>query len=77
MLTSIEGVYRDGLIELREKPSGMDGVRVIVTFIPAVKSASPGGDWPEGFFEKFAGAFSDAPIERGAQGEYELRETLR
>ncbi len=34
MLTSVEGVYRNGQIELIEKPQDLaDGTRVIVTFI--------------------------------------------
>jgi hypothetical protein len=34
MLTSVEGIYRDGRIELTEKPTnGSEGMRVIVTFI--------------------------------------------
>lgn len=37
MLTSVEGVYRDGKIELLEKPKEADGVHVIVTFLPTKK----------------------------------------
>jgi hypothetical protein len=34
LLRSVEGVYRDGKIELSDLPKGMpDGTRVIVTFI--------------------------------------------
>lgn len=36
-----------------------------------------GTGWPEGFFERFAGAFAADPLERGAQGELEVREALR
>jgi len=36
MLTSIEGIYRSGKIELSELPQGVqDGAAVIVTFLPA------------------------------------------
>ncbi len=35
MLTSIEGVYRDGRIQLAEQPQDVqDDTRVIVTFLP-------------------------------------------
>ena len=34
MLKSVEGVYRDGRVELLETPSDVDGARVIVTFLP-------------------------------------------
>ena len=33
MLQSVEGIYRNAKVELLEKPVGMDGVRVIVTFL--------------------------------------------
>jgi hypothetical protein len=44
MLTSIEGVYRDGRIDLLEQPADVHEARVIVTFLPAsaaTKSAPP------------------------------------
>jgi len=31
---SIEGIYRNGKIELRETPTDVDEARVIVTFVP-------------------------------------------
>jgi hypothetical protein len=34
MLTTVEGVFRDGRIELRDAPPGVEGARVIVTFLP-------------------------------------------
>ena len=34
MLKSVEGIYRDGKIELVEMPEGIDEARVIVTFMP-------------------------------------------
>jgi hypothetical protein len=34
MLTSVEGIYRDGRIELKESPTGVpEGTWVIVTFV--------------------------------------------
>lgn len=35
MLKSIEGVYRDGKVELLELPDDVGEARVIVTFLPA------------------------------------------
>ena len=35
MLKSVEGIYRDGRVELLEMPEGIGEARVIVTFIPA------------------------------------------
>jgi len=35
MLTSVEGIYRDGRVELLETPEGIDEARVIITFLPA------------------------------------------
>jgi hypothetical protein len=34
MLPTVQGVYRDGQIELQEKPPGVSTARVIVTFLP-------------------------------------------
>lgn len=34
MLTTVEGVFRDGRVELREAPPGVEEARVIVTFLP-------------------------------------------
>ena len=31
---TVEGIYRDGKVELLETPSDVDGARVIVTFLP-------------------------------------------
>jgi hypothetical protein len=33
-LKTVEGIYRDGKVELLEKPDDADGARVIVTFLP-------------------------------------------
>ncbi len=36
MLTSVEGIYRNGRVELVESPNDvLEGTRVIVTFIPS------------------------------------------
>ena len=36
MLTTIEGIYKDGKIELNETPAGVVGARVLVTFLPDI-----------------------------------------
>jgi len=35
-----------------------------------------GRGWPLGFFERTAGSLADDPIERGPQGDFEVREPL-
>ena len=38
-LVSVEGIYKDGLIELAERPAGVETpTRVIVTFLPSVEA---------------------------------------
>jgi len=34
-LTTVEGVYRDGEVQLSERPSGIDEASVLVVFLPA------------------------------------------
>lgn len=34
-LLAIEGVYRDGRVELAEQPDGVQSARVVVTFLPS------------------------------------------
>jgi hypothetical protein len=35
MLTAVEGIYKDGEVELLERPEGLREARVIVTFLPS------------------------------------------
>jgi hypothetical protein len=35
MLKAVQGIYRDGKIELSEMPSDIKEARVVVTFLPA------------------------------------------
>lgn len=43
-LLTLEGIYRDGKVELAEAPSKIDGeMRVLVTFLPAARLAPPHG----------------------------------
>ena len=41
MLTTVEGVYKDGLIELAEKPGDLNESRVLVTFLPESNGSAP------------------------------------
>jgi hypothetical protein len=41
LLTSVEGIYRDGTIDLLEKPANVHEARVIVTFLPAGAPKEP------------------------------------
>jgi hypothetical protein len=51
MLKSVEGIYKDGKVELLETPDNVDEARVIITFLP-----SPGIDLrARGIDEKQAG----------------------
>ena len=34
MFTTVEGIYKQGKVELAEVPDGVEGSRVIVTFLP-------------------------------------------
>ncbi|MFY9822877.1 MAG: hypothetical protein WAM82_15965 [Thermoanaerobaculia bacterium] len=49
MLTTVEGVFRDGHVELREAPPVVEGARVIVTFLP--DSSGAGADSSRSAFE--------------------------
>jgi hypothetical protein len=67
MLTAVEGVFRDGHIELREIPENIREARVIVTFLPVAAPADRGGAAPPEAAERiralraFVDALPDAP----------------
>jgi hypothetical protein len=46
MLTTVEGVFRDGRIELREAPPPVEQARVIVTFLPEPLDSSDASPQP-------------------------------
>jgi hypothetical protein len=50
-------------------PLSETDVEVMLVLSPMPKECG----WPLGFFEATAGALKDDPIERGPQGEYEVR----
>ena len=43
MLTTVEGVYKQGKVELTEVPEGVEGSRVLVTFLPPGGKGANGG----------------------------------
>ncbi len=70
----------DGLLRL-ELPVGMADVdlEVTVTMQPLASATNSDPEelgWPPDFFEQTYGILRDVPLERGDQGEYEVRESL-
>ena len=52
-------------------------VRSVTSLKPSSAALTPEElGWPPGFFEETFGSLRDDPIERGAQGEYEIREAI-
>ena len=49
---------------------------VIQPVAPSVSACDANG-WPKGFFEQTYGAFSEEPLDRPPQGEYDARESFR
>lgn len=41
MLTTVEGIYKQGKVELAEVPEGVEGSRVLVTFLPPSANGAP------------------------------------
>ena len=41
MLTAVEGFYRDGEVELLERPEGLREARVVITFLPPTSPELP------------------------------------
>jgi hypothetical protein len=44
VLTAVEGIYKDGEVELLERPEGLLEARVIVTFLPRMSAESSRGE---------------------------------
>lgn len=60
MLTTVEGVFRNGRVELRETPANIEEARVIVTFLEP-SSATPSKDRLRAFQELLA-SLPEAPV---------------
>ena len=59
----------------RSVPDAFDKKTAQAFFEQSREEARKNG-WPDGFFEKFYGALADDPIERGPQGEFEVRDEI-
>ena len=74
-------VGKDGILRLQVPVdiSNQD-MEVLLALHPVpektVDIPEPSG-WPPDFFKITAGAFKDNPLKREAQGEYEIRESLK
>ena len=42
MIQTVEGIFRNGKVELLEEPQNIDEARVIVTFLPGVSGPAAG-----------------------------------
>ena len=42
MVTTVEGIFKAGRVELREAPPDVEGARVMVTFLPASPESGAG-----------------------------------
>jgi hypothetical protein len=40
MLKTVEGIYREGHVELSERPEGIEEAKVLVTFLPQSQAGS-------------------------------------
>ena len=53
------------------KPTDPEEVKAIIA---ANRDIARKNGWPDGFFEQTYGLFADSPLERGSQGEFEVRD---
>ncbi len=72
----------DGTLSV-EVPTPLREIEVDVMLVLQPLAASPAAaptpeelGWPPGFFEAPFGSLKNDPIERGPQGEYEVREVM-
>lgn len=57
---------------LREELTPLNEVKVARNGTPTPEELG----WPPGYFEQTYGSLKDEPLERGPQGEYEVREEI-
>ena len=74
-------VGADGTLSVRVPTTLREtDVEVLLVFqplpTPTEKPLSEAPGWPPGFFESTFGSLRDTPVERGPQGEYEVREPI-
>jgi len=75
-MLSVKGIFNGKTVELLEGVPYQDKVSVIVTFLedePVTEQDTL--NWHD-FIKETYGCLADAPIERGPQGEYEIREII-
>ena len=66
----------DGLLELQLPRDFHDSdVIVLIRPVPSQKTSENELSWHD-FLNKYAGCLADSPIERGDQGDYEIREEI-
>ena len=68
----------DMAVELRRRAEG-EGITVshlIVDLLQRNDTGDAGKSWPEGFFERVAGAWQGEPLERPPQPRFEERDKL-
>jgi hypothetical protein len=70
-------VGSDGVLKL-EVPVGISDrdLEVLVVVQPLETDEVDDLGWPIGYFDETAGSLADDPIERGPQGEYEVRDEI-
>lgn len=71
-------VGSDGVLNLRVPLAVAEtDVDVVVVVQPcSAESQAPTNGWLPGFFEQTYGSFREHPLERGEQGDFEVRESL-
>ncbi len=70
-------VGSDGILKLEVPVAVSDReVEVIVVLQPLETEAVDALGWPIGYFEETYGSLADDPIERGPQGEHEVRDEI-
>jgi hypothetical protein len=67
-------VGADGLLKLQVPVKLTNTDLEVVLIVQPVTSANQTRGWPAGFFEQTYGSFSDQPLVREPQGDYEIRE---
>lgn len=67
-------VGADGLLKLQVPVKLTNTDLEVVLIVQPVASADQTLGWPAGFFEQTYGSFSDLPLVREPQGDYEIRE---
>ncbi len=75
-MRALRQIY-DVLPSMIEIPEDLRRRHVEVVFLELDERETPevasNTDWPEGLFERTAGAWQGAPLKRGEQGQYEQR----